>query len=214
MLKNVFWGNDKTKEFWASFYKKKTASTEPSSFAEFCLDWLPNDGIVFELGCGNGRDAAYLASKGYEVIACDQCPVALSMIEPSSHLTLLQTDFNQLDKCPELIGLSAIYSRFTLHAIDKKTASKVLSWGYEALKSSGKICIEARSVKDEKYGEGTEVAKDAFVTDHFRRFINIDEMVSELETLGFKIDQSFEGNNVAKYGKENPVVIRIIATKT
>jgi len=46
-----------------------------------------------------------------------------------------------------------------------------MKWAYNSLAELGKFCIEVRSIHDEFCGEGEEVEKDAFVTDHYRRFI-------------------------------------------
>ena len=95
----------------------------------------------------------------------------------------------------------------------EEQASKTLQWAYNSLVTDGKFCIEVRSVKDEFFGQGTEVEKDAFITDHYRRFVRIDEMLDELKHIGFNIEYSIESKGLAVYKDEDPSIIRIVAIK-
>src|SRR5262245_8051610 len=59
--------------YWNAFYRDRHADLEaPSSFATHVLSKLGAGALLFELGCGNGRDALFFASKGLRVVACDR----------------------------------------------------------------------------------------------------------------------------------------------
>ena len=70
------------------------------------------------------------------------------------------------------------------------------------------VCIEARTVRDELFGQGELAGRNTFITDHYRRFI-------EPEELKNKVDQRFEildfqvGRGFAPYGDQDPEVMRI-----
>ena len=49
---------------------------------------------------------------------------------------------------------------------------------------------------------------------HYRRFIILEEFKQRLVQVGFKIMQSIESDGLAKFGEDDPVVIRIHAIKT
>ncbi len=46
-------------------------SKPSNSLAGFCKKYLENDAVVLDLGCGGGRNAHYIAQKGYEVYGVD-----------------------------------------------------------------------------------------------------------------------------------------------
>ena len=81
------------------------------------------------------------------------------------------------------------------------------------MNDDGKFLLEVRSVKDDLYGKGKQVERDAFVTTHYRRFIRLDELLDELKDVGFKIKYSIEQNGLAIFKDEDPIVIRICAEK-
>ena len=64
-------------EFWENHYKKFSV-VEPSSFAMFCADhWINPVDIVVEIGCGNGRDGEFLASRCAKYYAIDSSASAI-----------------------------------------------------------------------------------------------------------------------------------------
>ena len=74
------------------------------------------------------------------------------------------------------------------------------------------FCIEVRSTKDELFGKGKKLEKNAFYTDHYRRFIDINEFKEKIKNK-FKIIYIEESNNFSKVGDNNPVLIRAILGK-
>lgn len=46
-------------------------SKPSNALAGFCKKYLKNNAVVLDLGCGDGRNAHYLAQKGYEVYGVD-----------------------------------------------------------------------------------------------------------------------------------------------
>lgn len=208
-------------EYWNQFYSHAHAGLEaPSSFAVQVGDQLTAGAHVFELGCGNGRDALYFASRGLKVTACDRSSVAVTALAQRGDLTrfahrpeFLTADFQELaERCAALTP-DVVYSRFTLHAVPPAVQTAALRWSRGALRPRGRLFIEARSVAGSLYGKGIPVERDAFLHDgHYRRFLRLDELTEELEGLGFAITSASEGAGVAIYRDDDPVVIRITAT--
>lgn len=200
------------KDFWEDFYSKKKGTLEPSPFATFVFEEIGVNGALVELGCGNGRDSLFFSDKGLGVFGIDQCETTISRLNEldRNNARFEVKDFTSLD---DLGQFDNVYSRFTLHSVSKQQATQTLKWAFNSLREGGKFCIEVRSVKDELFGQGTAVEKDAFVTDHYRRFIRIEEMLEELKTIGFKIEFSIESKGLAVYKDEDPSIIRIVAIK-
>jgi len=184
---------------------------------DFLVEKIPKGALMFELGCGNGRDAFFFGKSGINIHASDISDASIVQLNGKA------TNGNPLFVCADFTNLptpyehqyDAVYSRFTLHAIQAEGASRTLKWAHANLKSGGYLYIEVRSVLDPMCGKGTKVEgeRDAWINTHYRRFIRKDELVSELEGLGFTLEYVLEKDGIAVYKDDNPVVIRVHAKK-
>lgn len=208
------------RDYWDRFYAKPHPELrEPSGFARFCAALLPVDASVFELGCGTGRDALFFARNGFAVTACDQSTTAieqLSAFVSSNDGWPIPPRFfvRRFEDLDDDAAHDVIYSRFTLHAVDATTASQTLRWAHRNLRPGGRLFIEARTVKDARYGTGEACGPDAFLQDgHYRRFVRAEQLAAELAEIGFDLAQLTEGNGMATFGSDDPVVVRAVASR-
>lgn len=67
-------------EFWNSKYSDKEFfyGTEPNEFIRAQYEKLPAGGRIFEPACGEGRNAVFLAEKGFQVTAADFSDTAIA----------------------------------------------------------------------------------------------------------------------------------------
>lgn len=208
------------KAYWEGFYAKGVAPQESSTFAESVVSIIPKDGPLLEFGCGNGRDAFYFAKHSIPVVAVDLCEISIGnlnkKVDRDGNPRFAAGDFTSLPTPFQDSNFATVYSRFTLHAIKAEEASRALGWAYNNLRPGGLLLIEVRSVLDPLCGQGTPVPgeRDAWMTTHYRRFVRKDELVAELERLGFAIENLVEADNLAVYKDDNPVVIRVHARKS
>lgn len=209
--------------YWANYYRSGAAPEVPSGFAQHVMGkYIQQIGgltqmvRLVELGCGNGRDARFFASNGVPVLAVDQCVTPEQ--EDNSGIPLLEYksgDFTQLE------GLSLpadfVYSRFTLHSVDAAGQSRTLEWAHEnLLPDGGNLFIETRGQKNEYYGLGEPVEgeEDAFVyEEHYRRFVEFDAFVAEIEAAGFRLVEASEDTGYAPFGDTDYHFIRVVAQK-
>ena len=217
--------DDAENAYWNRFYSQAHQELEaPSSFALHVADDLglvKSGSRLFELGCGNGRDALFFASRGVRVTGCDRSQVAVDKLRARPDLERFEhepqfvvADFLELEHAYRGPAPTVVYSRFTLHAVPSKVQAAALGWARRKLAPGGKLLIEVRSVNGSLYGKGSQVDRDAFLHDgHYRRFVRMDELTSELTTLGFSIDSAIESSGVAVYRDDDPVVIRLVATQ-
>lgn len=171
------------KEYWNKYYKSFEIST-PSLFAQFIVEkYLKKEYRVLELGCGNGRDAYYLAKYAKEVIAVDQVCENIKF----KNLEFIQDNFVTLDT--KKYGLfNVIYSRFTMHAIKNKEMLNCFDYVKKNLMPGGIFALEARGEKNELFrkGKAHETEKNTFYLDnHFRRFLNKEDTEVKLMERGF-----------------------------
>jgi SAM-dependent methyltransferase len=208
-------------EYWNRFYSlPHTELLAPSSFAQLVAEQLVSHARLFELGCGNGRDALFFASQGARVTACDRSQVAIAALAGRPDLDrfahrprFLTADFLTLESVDAGAPFDVIYSRFTLHAVPAAVQTAALAWARRALRPGGTLFVEVRSVKGSLYGKGEAVERDAFVHDgHYRRFLRLEELSAELTALGYSIDWTVESSGVAVYRDDDPVVIRLAAS--
>lgn len=200
-------------KYWESYYNTHLIFKDSSLFAKFISKEFKPSGKMIELGCGNGRDSVFFAKNNVEYITgVDQCPNVIAKLKNLSipNAKFSQGDFTYLD---EESKYDHIYSRFTLHSVGREEASRTLKWAHKVLNQKGQLYIEVRSVNDEFCGVGKDLGDDAWFSDHYRRFIRIDEMTKELESIGFKVAFKIESKGLAPYKKEDPSIIRIVADK-
>lgn len=211
------------KAYWDKFYKQygyKDNIQNHSSFAQFCQSeiFINKQLNIIELGSGNGRDSIFFAKNNHNIVAIDQSSVAIQIEQDrllsnyKEKLTLKNADFI-LEDYSNYFDIDIFYSRFTLHSIEEKNENIILDKVYNSLKIGGLFCIEARTIKDPLYGQGKQLEKHAFFTDHYRRFIDSDIFIKKVLNLGFKINYFLEKDNLSIYKNDNPVLMRIILEK-
>ena len=69
-----------------------------------------NPGMALDIGAGSGRDANWLAEKGWDVIAVEPCRKFWELAKPASHASVIWQD----DELPELKSLRTAGHRFNL----------------------------------------------------------------------------------------------------
>ncbi len=215
MVENVedqskFMNNDTG--YWNKYYKNHFID-EASPFARFCHEtYLERPMRMVEFGSGSGRDLRFFHHAGHEVTGYDTSEEAVSHIRKSyPDLDMVLGDFSELDA---IEGLDIVYSRWTLHSVDEEAGERALKWCARNLPESGLLLIEVRTVNDGLFGEGRSVGRNAFVTDHYRRFIIPEELKQSLVEMGFDLEYFVEGQGFSVYKGDDPVLLRVVAKRS
>lgn len=205
------------KTYWEEFYAQQNAEYEPSLFAQFVAAKIKANSKIIELGCGNGRDSVYFASKNFMIKAVDQCEGQIEFMKEKysniRNIDFLTADFTTLS---DESRFDVVYSRFTLHSISKEQEDNVCAWAYNNLNDNGFFCIEVRGQKNEIYRKGDKVdgEEDAYIyNDHYRRFLNFDTFCNKLKTIGFTLDYAEEKKGFAPFKGTDETYMRVIAVK-
>lgn len=206
--------NNDQKRYWQSYYRTHRDPGSNTAFSQFCLDkFLSGCGSLLEIGCGNGRDAVFFAANGLDVTALDQIGEEIDYLNrtrATDKLRFIEADISE----PLNVGsFDCIYMRFSLHSVSAGVQERFLSGLNGHLNEGGLYLVEARSVKDDMYSAGVQISKDENITDHYRRYIDKEALASTLKNLGHRIIYQTESRGLAKYGDEDPVVIRIASQK-
>lgn len=203
------------KSYWNTFYADNKAVDEPSLFAQWTMEQLERKKKIVDMGCGNGRDSIFFMKNDMEVYAVDASDVATAHLAHGyqGKIYVENKDFVEYlgEKEEEF---DYLYSRFTIHAIKEEEQKRCIQNAYRAMKRKGKFLIEVRCTKDELFGKGMLVAKNTyFYNGHNRRFIEKEELLSDLRKENFMIEFAEEKTGFAPYENTDPVVLRVIAVK-
>ena len=172
-------------EYWRNFYKD-FKETRASTFTNYAFQFI-KDGVLVDLGCGNGRDLNFFLESGIKAYGVDES-FNSDVIENQN-----VTDFIKFNKAPEYV-----YTRFFWHAIDRDVQLDILNWVKDY------ILIEARTTEDETL--------EKTFPEHKRNYVNVIQLVKDLKDRGFKIIELKEGS-FSPYRNENPHLVRVVACK-
>lgn len=207
------------KNYWKDYYSKQREERLPSLFAKHLVDNYLNDKNItlIELGCGNGRDSIYFSNNGFNVVAIDQVEEEIDFLQKKyldiTNLDFISGDFTSLDEDRKY---NVVYSRFTMHSINAIQQDRVLKWSFAQLDKDGLLCIEVRGKKNEIFRKGEKVIDedDAYVYEnHYRRFLDFNELCDQLKEVGFSLIYSREDKGFAPFKNTNETFIRVIAQK-
>lgn len=151
------------KEFWNERYNNEEYAygTAPNDFLQENIHHFPPQSRILSLAEGEGRNAVFLASKGFDVSAVDQSEVgqakALKLAGTQGLAIQYQIgDLNDYDmgasKWDGIISISA----HTPSAVRKRVLSAVKA----ALKPGGIFLLEGYNAEQLNYGTGGPKDKD------------------------------------------------------
>ncbi len=168
-----------SKTQWDEKYSRPTFifGKSPAQFLAENYHYIPFEGTVLDMGMGEGRNAVFLAQKGYKVTGIDISSVAVKKAY------LLAQEFGVKIK-----GVVASLSNYKIppnsfdaivcfYYVDRSLVEKIKSW----LKPGGVLIYEAYTIK-----EKSRIKRDTSVSD--------DEFLKEQELL-----KLFSGMRVLKY---------------
>ncbi|MGL4371692.1 MAG: LicD family protein [Alphaproteobacteria bacterium] len=198
---------------------KKLLKREPSSFCQFLLKegWVKPKTTLLDVGCGNGRDTLAFFKSDVTVYGIDLSPKAieinkdLGVQEKMPPETFNVVDVSDGKALAAYQHVDQVYGRFFLHGIPELIQKKFLGF-LSTLRPGAKVFLEFRTDKDPLLQTSKKLEGNESVTDHYRRFINLEEFWKLLEACKFKLDYALEAH-IASLFKEKtiPFLGRILA---
>ena len=199
------------KEFWNERY----------AGAEFAYGKKPNEFLVAEchriksgrvlcLAEGKGRNASFLASKGFNVTAVDQSKQGLDKTkelgrEIGVEITTIEADLENFEIAPSYWGAIVSISAHLPPSIRKKIHRQVVS----GIKPGGILILEAYTEKQlEMPGIGGPPA------DQKEMFMSLSKLEIELAGLDFVLAKETERNfDEGKYHQGLSAVVQVVAER-
>lgn len=184
---------------------------EPNDFLKTEYSRIPEGGRVLCLAEGEGRNAVYLATQGYDVTAVDQSSVGLEKAsklaaENGVEISTLVTDLNDFDLGKDSWDGIVSISAHVPPPLRKKIHSQVVN----ALKKDGIFILEAyteRHLDMSGVGGPPPTAREMFMS--------LAELKSELDGLeliyGAEVDRII---SEGKYHQGESAVVQFIGGKT
>jgi len=205
--------------YWDAYYaeRRQQQSFLPSQFAAFVAGELGTDAeAVLDVGCGNGRDALFLAGLGYRVVGVDASPEAVALCE------------QRRDALPEPVAARAsfvaggvtaggpeaalahvdpdhrvaVYARFFLHAVAEDGEEALLRFAQGLGTRLALLAVEFRTHRDALQPKATP--------EHFRRFIEPPTFLARAARHGLVARYHVEGFGMAKHRTDDAHVARVL----
>jgi SAM-dependent methyltransferase len=154
-----------------------TYGTEPNEFIVSVFDRIPK-GNILSLAEGEGRNAVYLASLGYQVTGVDGSDIGLHKAQTLATergviITTILADLSTFEIEPETWdGIIASYCH-----LPSEIRIPLFKAAVQGLKSGGVFVLEAYSKEQLNYGTGGPQSLDMLMS--------LDELTKELAGLNF-----------------------------
>ena len=183
---NGFITNMDTEKYWDANWEK-AGRLPVSNFAKRCYSQIEkkNYTTLLDIGCGNGKDSLYFASKGIRVTSVDFSGTAIEQLKRSivkrgySNIQAIKTDIIYLDLHDDVFDV--IYANLSLQYFNDEITTQIFDKLFKCLKTGGMIFVKCKSTDDNLYGKGKRIGRDMFLHGHIRHFFNKEYMSEKLE---------------------------------
>ncbi len=206
--------------FWDRIYQTDNSffGQEPSNFALFCYnDYMKEKNHVkkiVELGCGQGRDTLFFASKRIDVTALDFSSIAIKgLVKHAKEMKLLDKIHASIfDPRNKRIPFSkdefdAVYSHMFFNM---RFTCEQLKFMFQEirriLKNDGFNFFSVRNHDDKSYGQGKQIDNEIYDINGFQIRFYTKQHVKTLVKEGFEILD-------IKEIYEEPVTLYLVSTR-
>jgi SAM-dependent methyltransferase len=184
-------------EFWERKHHEMSArSGGPHDLVAELNTCLRPNSAVLELGCGDGRDALYLAEMRHRVVACDFSDVALSQFaETAAGLNIEQRllDISALPYSFADESFDAVYARLSLHYFSAAVTSGIFAEIARMLKPGGVFLGLFNSHFDSEKGTGIRLEERYYelASGSRKRFFTSEEAAGLLGRAFREVDSRY-----------------------
>ena len=188
-LKTISVYNSKSNEYYSL-----TNANKPSKHLISFMSRIDVGGTVLDLGCCPGNAAAFMAQKGFEVIATDASLEMVKLAKLKNNIDALHQSFDDIQWVDNFDG---VWAHFSLLHATKENFPLHLKALYGSLKSKGILTIGMKIGKGEK--------RDGI--GRFYAYYSNSELKKILEDTGFTIQDTSYGEDIGLDGKLAPWII-------
>jgi SAM-dependent methyltransferase len=212
-------GNNSNRGHWWPFYfgqSSKAVADSPSPFARWVHQHAPADAAIVDIGSGTGRDSLWFARQGHDVLGLDYVPAATEKAGRAAENEDLPARFQtfNLYDVRQVLAMGGdlahrdtppvLYGRFLIHALEDNGRHALWRVANMCLRRGGRFYLEFRT--------GLDAGKEHEFGEHFRKYLEPDAVIAEIEARGGHIEHCEAGHGLAVYKNEDPHVCRLVAT--
>lgn len=209
--------NQEPESYWDWFYSDARFDVDdiPSQFAAFSLGEFRDADLLFDIGCGTGRDSFFFSRYIDRINSLDSSTAAIEYCnrkithQDLSNIQTTVANIQEFDELKEIFlaelessSFPVLYARFFLHAIDESGQDGFLRLAELISSHNGYIAVEFRTQRDEQQAKVTQ--------SHYRRYINPLEFMEHAQSYGLSLIYFAEGFGFAKYKNDDAHVARIV----
>lgn len=148
---------------WNKFYKGNDAPSYPLHiYADFADKNLTFKGKVLDIGCGGGRNVAFLAASGYNVYGIDYTQTSVDMTRQRLKMANLtaKIEVGDVRNMPyQNDFFDAIFCYGVLCYCDKVGIKHGINEIYRILKPNAKAHLQVRNLNDFRYLDAKKTSK-------------------------------------------------------
>lgn len=177
-------------EFWEENFKEKQEmwGSAPADAAVVAAELFASMGIrkVLIPGFGYGRNAKVFMDRGCEVtgIEISESAIAIARREMGEGIKVYHGGVGEMPFDQE--AYEGIFCYALIHLLNAEERMKLIRDCFHQLAPGGCMVFVTLSKGDARYGQGTEVAKDSFLTQHGVTlfFYDLDSIEAEFGNYG------------------------------
>ena len=207
--------------FWSDFYKGPDGARvpkEPSSFAPWVQRRLDERGTgatrILDVGAGTGRDATYFTEQGHLVAAMDYTSHGMRSTQryrKERGVKVAYRYFNVEDLRSVLVTgarysydehVREIYARGLLDVLGDTGRDNFWRFASMVQRRGGETFVEFRTPES--------ASEPTYFGSHQRTYLDPDTAVREVEALGGRVVRRETGRDLARLGRENPEICRLV----
>ena len=190
--------------YWESLFSKDDFfGTGPTKLAKYAEKILRNQNPkkMLEIGCGQGRDALYFASKGYDIDAFDLSHNAIEFLEKRkkelgfNNLKLKVHNTNQTFSYPSN-QFDFVYSNLALQFFDLSSMEKIFENIARVMKKESSFIFSTKKEGDKYYKTGKKINENAYQTKGVTRFFYDKKTLLSLLEENFEVVEMEENKHI------------------
>lgn len=171
----------------AASISKQYETADVSAVQELLLEIFPENSYLLEIGCGSGRDAAFMVENGYHLVAID---ASKNMIREAKELHPILENSLQVGIIPDNLDFTdnsfdGIYSIATLMHLERNKIDLSIAKIYNSLKNNGKFLFSVPIHREDLNQNNTD-EKGRYFT-----IMNQNEWLDICYSKGFKKIKTF-----------------------
>ncbi len=150
------------------------------------LNYIPQNSLILDVGCGTGRDAKYFIENGHRIVGIDICEPFITDLQNTTPWEYCIGDIVNLDSSVYQKEYDAIWSNASLVHLNREEAKQVIKNCFQVLKKWGCFFVATKYNSVSTHTEDKESKSIPWSVKSYLYFTEPD-IRHDLEEAGFEI---------------------------